>query len=284
MKKLLVVISICLCELCYSQEPQKIFRKLDDEITYDKSTLDNTLRQLLSIDSQLSFEVYKEEFPKEVYSTVLRLHEKLGEYRILEGDLIVYVQDEKIKLINASYYPSVEISETTSLMSESEILEIAENEVFGSQTGYDFQYEVEKVISKNYLDFDDKNLYYAYKVDVWDKNNIETDVEVIIDENTGKILSKRSLVICDPGPCSHIDNTFIITYSASNSVLSQNPVKDKLILTLPNAENEIKIFDLQGKLLLQQNVGSSAEVNVSMLPTGTYVLVVNGESYKFVKE
>ena len=66
--------------------------------------------------------------------------------------------------------------------------------------------------------------------------------------------------------------------------ISPNPVKDKLTLTLPNAENEIKIFDLQGKLWLQQNVGSSAEVNVSMLPMGTYVLVVNGESYKFVKE
>ena len=63
-----------------------------------------------------------------------------------------------------------------------------------------------------------------------------------------------------------------------------NPVKDKLTLTLPNAENEVKIFDLQGKLLLQQNVEFSAEINVSMLPTGMYVLVVNGESYKFVKE
>ena len=66
--------------------------------------------------------------------------------------------------------------------------------------------------------------------------------------------------------------------------ISPNPVKDKLTLTLSQAENEIKIFDLQGKLLLQQNVGFSAEINVSMLQTGTYVLVVNGESYKFVKE
>ncbi|MBR6266052.1 MAG: T9SS type A sorting domain-containing protein, partial [Bacteroidales bacterium] len=63
-----------------------------------------------------------------------------------------------------------------------------------------------------------------------------------------------------------------------------NPVKDKLTLSLPNTENEIKIFDLQGKLLLQQNVGFSAEINVSILQAGTYVLVVNGESYKFVKE
>ena len=76
-----------------------------------------------------------------------------------------------------------------------------------------------------------------------------------------------------------IDNT------ANQQVsISPNPVKDKLTLTLPKAENEIKIFNLQGKLLSQQNVGFSAEINVSMLQTGTYVLVVNGESYKFVKE
>ena len=72
------------------------------------------------------------------------------------------------------------------------------------------------------------------------------------------------------------DNEPIITFP--------NPVKDKLTLTLPYAKNEVKIFNLQGKLLLQQNVGQTTEIHVSMLPAGTYVLVVNGESYKFVKE
>ena len=66
--------------------------------------------------------------------------------------------------------------------------------------------------------------------------------------------------------------------------LAPNPVKDILTLTLPSANNEVKIFDLQGKLLLQQNVGFSAEINVLSLKNGMYVLVVNGESYKFVKE
>lgn len=67
-------------------------------------------------------------------------------------------------------------------------------------------------------------------------------------------------------------------------IISPNPVKDFLTLTLPTDNNEIEIFNLQGKLLLQQNVGFSAEIIVSMLQAGTYVLVVNGESYKFVKE
>ena len=86
-------------------------------------------------------------------------------------------------------------------------------------------------------------------------------------------------MIIDPIP-----SYYIREYSTSKIFFSPNPVKDKVTLTLPNAENEIKIFNLQGKLLLQQSVGQSAEVNVSMLPKGTYVLMVNGVSYRFVKE
>ena len=82
----------------------------------------------------------------------------------------------------------------------------------------------------------------------------------------------------------YYEQTAIDNIADQQIALSPNPVKDKLTLILPNAENEIKIFDLQGKILLQQNVGFSAEIIVSMLPMGTYVLVVNGESYKFVKE
>lgn len=80
------------------------------------------------------------------------------------------------------------------------------------------------------------------------------------------------------------NRTFLNQGITQSSYVSPNPVKDKLTLTLSQAENEIKIFDLQGKLFFQQNVGFSAEINVSMLPARTYVLVVNGESYKFVKE
>ena len=83
--------------------------------------------------------------------------------------------------------------------------------------------------------------------------------------------------------CSDSDKLAVL--ESNNAIpLSPNPVKDFLTLTLPTDNNGIKIFDLQGKLLLQQNVGFSAEINVSMLQAGTYVLVVNGESYKFVKE
>lgn len=69
------------------------------------------------------------------------------------------------------------------------------------------------------------------------------------------------------------------------SYIFTNPVKDYLTITLPTTNNEIKIFDMQGKKVLQTECGETANINVSMLPKGVYTLVVNGaESQKFVKE
>jgi len=84
--------------------------------------------------------------------------------------------------------------------------------------------------------------------------------------------------------CNCTWNETSVENTSKNFVVWYNSIYQKLVLTLPTDNNEIKIFDLQGKLLLQQNVGFSAEIHVSMLQAGTYVLVVNGESYKFVKE
>jgi hypothetical protein len=82
---------------------------------------------------------------------------------------------------------------------------------------------------------------------------------------------------------AHITST--IEMPKDNSYIKNNPVKDYLTLTLPTDNNEIKIFDLQGKLLLQQEVGQTAQITVSMLQTGTYVLIINNsESLTFVKQ
>lgn len=281
MKKFVTLLLLCFCGLCYSQEALQIDSKA--ELSYDKATLDNTLKQFLSIgDSQLTFYVYQEiedNFYVDVKVTSLKLRQYLGDYRIMDGNLVVRTKDDKITRINGTYYPLVEIMETMPLMPESEILKIAEKEVFASKTDYDFQYEIEKVISKNYLDNNDKNLYYASKVFVSDGNDLGNRIEVIIDEGTGKVLRKNSLTICEFCYLS------ILSFQESNTYISPNPVKDYLTLTLPTDNNEIKIFDLQGKLLLQQNVEFSAELNVSMLPKGTYVLVVNNsESLTFIKQ
>ena len=155
-----------------------------------------------------------------------------------------------------------------------ELVQIAEKDVFGIDTYYDMEYKTEKVIAHNTLNPDDENLYYAYKVSIIDKNNLETAVDVIIDENSGKILQKSSIVYY---------STSIIKMSDVKCQFTANPVKNKLYLTLPQVENEIKIFNIQGKLMLRQVVGQTAIINVQCLKSGTYVLIVNNtEKQKIV--
>lgn len=132
--------------------------------------------------------------------------------------------------------------------------------------------------------------YGTYKSDTISLGKLQNGEEYEIIFSLIDIFESVS-VLMDTQPTEIYEKKFIVEQStgikkvnACGSIIKNNPVKDFLTLTLPTDNNEIKIFDLQGKLLLQQNVGFSATINVSMLPMGTYVLVVNGESYKFVKE
>ena len=196
MKKLIFII-ICLCvyELCYSQKPQRIFYTLEKELPYDTTTIAQTLKYLIPIDSHLSFRKYKEERLQKDNSILLRLHQYYGEYRFMNSDLLIHATNNILTTINGSYYSSTENLENLSLLNESEILQIAETEIFESVPDYDFHYAIEKVIATNSFDSEDKNLYYACRVSVSDGKNLETSVDVIVDEQSGKILDKISRVI-----------------------------------------------------------------------------------------
>lgn len=274
MKKVFLILSMCFCELCYSQEIRQIFLHVEEEIQYDESTIDETLKQILSIDSQITFDVFKEEITQDDGSTHLRMHQYMDDYRIMDADLLVHVKKNNIYLIDGTYYSSIGEIEKNTPLTKLELVQIAEKDVFGIDTYYDMEYKTEKVIAHNTLNPDDENLYYAYKVSIIDKNNLETAVDVIIDENSGKILQKSSIVYY---------STSIIKMSDVKCQFTANPVKNKLYLTLPQVENEIKIFNIQGKLMLRQVVGQTAIINVQCLKSGTYVLIVNNtEKQKIV--
>lgn len=275
MKKVFLILSMCFCELCYSQEIRQIFLHVEEEIQYDESTIDETLKQILSIDSQITFDVFKEEISQDDGSTHLRMHQYMDDYRIMDADLLVHVKKNNIYLIDGTYYSSIGEIEKNTPLTKLELVQIAEKDVFGIDTYYDMEYKTEKVIAHNTLNPDDENLYYAYKVSIIDKNNLETAVDVIIDENSGKILQKSSIVYY---------STSIIKMSDVKCQFTANPVKNKLYLTLPQVENEIKIFNIQGKLMLRQLVvGQTAIINVQCLKSGTYVLIVNNtEKQKIV--
>ena len=228
MKNIFFIICLCFCGLCYSQEKQRIFLRFDKDLSYEPALIDKTLKQILQIDKQTTFKVYKEEDIKnvDIYDKQLRLYQYFGEYRLIEADVGVLIKDNKILDINGFYYSSVGIVKKTTLLMESEILQIVGKEVFASKTNYEPQYKIEKVISKNYYDDDDKRLYYAYMVVVSDKNDIETCVEIVIDENSGKILRKTSLV-------RHAIGTAVTRYNGTREIETTqitNPVSTKYVL------------------------------------------------------
>lgn len=63
-----------------------------------------------------------------------------------------------------------------------------------------------------------------------------------------------------------------------------NPTHDMLIIESANAEKAF-IFDLNGRL--QQSValfGDKVTINVTSLPKGEYILLLNAQTFKFIKQ
>ena len=63
-----------------------------------------------------------------------------------------------------------------------------------------------------------------------------------------------------------------------------NPTQDMLVIDDSDAD-EALIFDLNGRLL-QTNLlyGEKATINVSSLPKGEYLLLLNTQTFKFIKQ
>lgn len=71
--------------------------------------------------------------------------------------------------------------------------------------------------------------------------------------------------------------------------LYPNPAADRLWLTSPSSKGQISIYNVEGKLILQQQITSRlTEINVKSLPAGHYVLVVKAGdkqlTFKFEKQ
>lgn len=259
---------------------QQIFRRIDKDISYDPTSIDETLKQILSIDSQITFNMYREE--KEDNNIHLRFYQFLNDYRIEGADLLVHVKDNKIAIINGSYYSSVVPQIKSSSLSESEILQIAENEVFSSISDYDFQYKIEKIISKNIFESEDKSFYYAYKISVSNGKNLETSVDVIIDEQSGKILWKQSgIILSDASGLNTTETIVSLSQNTPNPFNSETRIEMYVPITTTNAI--LYLHDLQGKLIKAINIigrGTTFEtIYGSGLQNGMYVysLVIDGK-------
>ena len=127
------------------------------------------------------------------------------------------------------------------------------------------------------------------------------DITVEPNEQFNLILSNPVNVIISAidtatGTIRNDDAAFAITSTSGEALknisvtLSPNPVKDILhIAGLATDKNSISITDLQGRIVLKQNISSSvATVNISKLTPGIYMLSYtdnnSGKTIKFIKE
>ena len=83
----------------------------------------------------------------------------------------------------------------------------------------------------------------------------------------------------EPNQPTNIDDV----QSATTCRVYPNPTQDKLVIE--NAEGEkVHIFDINGRLLQTANLqNGNATLNVSPLPQGEYLLLLNTQTVKFIK-
>ena len=300
MKKILLIVSVFVAEFCYSQEN---FSFIDDDMQWAYIVEENeemwqfkiptieTIRYKYDGDTTINAILYKKMLKSsdngkswKVLGAVRQDEHKV--YFISNGSVEEYLtydfSDDMECRIKSDYY-------VFSLASDSITINTIKKARWGVyHKAPNSTYE--QVLSDNIYDFDD-----------------------VIIEDIGSVYSPcfDTLPFSPAGICGARYYTYLLCVQKGNNViwhnpnyeecyyertavetiknnlisLSPNPVKDYLTITLPTDNNEIRILDLQGKLSLQQNVGQSAELNVSMLPKGTYVLMVNNlERRTFIKQ
>ena len=102
---------------------------------------------------------------------------------------------------------------------------------------------------------------------------MSTDGDVILKERISDI---RSIVF----PINHSGATDIIDVPEDNIRIYPNPVQETLYFESPE-ETIYKIYDLDGRCLIS---GEGKTINVSSLTKGTYLLQINNNTFKFIKQ
>ncbi len=64
-------------------------------------------------------------------------------------------------------------------------------------------------------------------------------------------------------------------------VVYPNPTQDMLCIRGADAKTSLRVFDLSGQVL---TTATGAQINVSALPTGTYLLQIGTQVVRFIKQ
>ena len=101
---------------------------------------------------------------------------------------------------------------------------------------------------------------------------MSTEGDVILQE---RISDVRTIVFNTDQP-----STGILDIPEDDIRIYPNPVQNILYIesaTVP----EYQIFDVDGRCLLK---GENSSIDVSILKTGTYLLLINNQTFKFIKQ
>ena len=101
---------------------------------------------------------------------------------------------------------------------------------------------------------------------------INPDGDVIMRERISDI---RTIVFAENQTGSDI-----LDIPEENIRIYPNPVQNILYIESANVP-EYQIFDVDGRCLLK---GENSSIDVSILKTGTYLLLINNQTFKFIKQ
>ena len=101
---------------------------------------------------------------------------------------------------------------------------------------------------------------------------MSTEGDVILQE---RISDVRTIVFNTDQP-----GTGILDLPEDDIRIYPNPAQNILYIESANVP-EYQIFDVDGRCLLK---GENSSIDVSMLKTGTYLLLINNQTFKFIKQ
>lgn len=110
----------------------------------------------------------------------------------------------------------------------------------------------------------------------------------IVDESNGS----KTLTITNSSGDEAVYNSVLLSttaFSRTTASIYPNPVKDELFISVANDEVSIKIFDLNGKLILErEGVNSNKPIEVEKLNNGIYFILFHNKQglsviEKFIK-
>jgi hypothetical protein len=110
----------------------------------------------------------------------------------------------------------------------------------------------------------------GYRFAQWDDGNTDNPRSITVTQDTAFVATFESEI-------------GIVDIKISSVSIFPNPATDNITVTLPENVHQatFTVYDMQGKMLLQQNIGNQETVSVSNLSAGVYIYHVRTEKESY---